>query len=159
MWQNRATICWTLYSSKIPYSLQQNYKINVKDPTNNIMNVFSKNGLCVSNTFLQDEILQTMERETNNERNKCKIKMFWIFFNFNQYQVPSTLYNVHVSSQFCQNYHPFYFELPWPTATFTNFSSPFPLRSVWLLLHKKGYTTTYYIKLIIREHKRHLSLK
>ena len=32
------------------------------------MNVFSKNGLCVSNTFLQDEILQTMERETNNER-------------------------------------------------------------------------------------------
>ena len=46
----------TLYSSKIPFSLQHNYKINVKGPTNNIMNVFSKKCLCVSNTFLQDEI-------------------------------------------------------------------------------------------------------
>ena len=58
----------TLYSSKIPFSLQHNYKINVKGPTNNIMNVFSKKGLCVSNTFLQDEIFHSMERETNNER-------------------------------------------------------------------------------------------
>ena len=51
----------TLYSSKIPFSLQHNYKINVKGPTNNIMNV-------VSNTFLQNEIFHSMERETNNER-------------------------------------------------------------------------------------------
>ena len=58
----------TLYSSKIPFSLQHNYKINVKGPTNNIMNVFSKKCLCVSNTFLQDEIFHSMERETNNER-------------------------------------------------------------------------------------------
>lgn len=70
MWQNTLGnyMLLTLYSSKIPYSLQHNYKINVKGPTNNIMNVFSKNCLSVSNTFLQDEILQTMERETNNER-------------------------------------------------------------------------------------------